>query len=66
MPSPLGEEVHVPTSNGPKRIVNLSCLFLLPPIKMGESNKTLKAMMGQLNPNSLNKQLEQCLPKNEA
>jgi hypothetical protein len=36
-PLPLGEEAPAPTSNGPKRIVNLPCLFLLLPIKIGES-----------------------------
>jgi hypothetical protein len=37
MPSPLGEEALAPTSNEPKRIMNLNCLFLFPPIRMGES-----------------------------
>jgi hypothetical protein len=38
MPLPLREEAHVPTSNELERIVNLNCLFLLPPIRIGESS----------------------------
>jgi len=37
MPSPLGEEVLAPISNGLRRIMNLNCSFLLHPIRMGKS-----------------------------
>jgi len=37
IPLPLGEEVPAPTSNGRGRIVNLKCLFLSLPIRMGKS-----------------------------
>jgi hypothetical protein len=37
MSLPLGDEALAPTSNGRGKIVNLKCLFLLPPIRMGKS-----------------------------
>jgi hypothetical protein len=37
IPPPLGEKVPSPISNGPKRIMNLSCSFLSHPIRMGKS-----------------------------
>jgi len=37
IPPPLGEEVPTIISNGPKRIMNLSCSLLSPPIRTGKS-----------------------------
>lgn len=37
MPLPLKEKSFTLTLNGDGKLVNLSCLLLLPPIRMGES-----------------------------
>jgi hypothetical protein len=37
IPLPLREEALAPTSSGHGRIVNLKCLFLSLPLRMGES-----------------------------
>jgi hypothetical protein len=37
-PLPMGEEVLALTSSEPRRIVNMSCFFLLPLIGMGKNS----------------------------
>jgi hypothetical protein len=37
MSPPLREKTFIATSSGPKKIMNLNCSFLLPPIRTWES-----------------------------